>query len=167
MSFEMKQTSAFGKNRSHRNPKREFDARAWLAAEPLGKTSGQRHPIIPARAASIVGLAAALMFGGCAQYASISEKRPQFRPVRATVGALASVEQKIADAMRQEKRKPLVAMGELLTAADTAAQQARAKSWRYRGTRGLQLRGRANLRSDQASEARSVDAAAACAGRRW
>jgi hypothetical protein len=68
-------------------------------------------------------LTAALTFAGCAQYASISERRPQFRPVRAEIGALVSVEQRIAEAMRQEKREPLVAMGELLTAAETAAQQ--------------------------------------------
>jgi pimeloyl-ACP methyl ester carboxylesterase len=68
-------------------------------------------------------LTAALTFAGCAQYASISKKRPQFRPVRAAIGALISVEQRIAEAMRQEKREPLVAMGELLTAAETAAQQ--------------------------------------------
>jgi pimeloyl-ACP methyl ester carboxylesterase len=72
----------------------------------------------------IMTLAAVLTLAGCAApYASVSEKRPQFRPVRAVVGALVSVEQKISDAMRNETREPLVAMGELLTAADTAAQQ--------------------------------------------
>ena len=68
-------------------------------------------------------LATALALAGCAQYASVSEKRPQFRPVRATGGALVSVERRIVNALREEKREPLVAMGELLGAAETAAQQ--------------------------------------------
>ena len=68
-------------------------------------------------------LATALALAGCAQYASVSEKRPQFRPVRATGGALVSVERRIVNALREEKREPLVAMGELLAAAETAAQQ--------------------------------------------
>ena len=70
-----------------------------------------------------LALAAAITLAGCAQYATVSEKSPQFRPVRATVGALVSVEQGIANALRQEKREPLVAMGEFLTAAEAAAQQ--------------------------------------------
>ncbi|MEA3210878.1 MAG: hypothetical protein QOE70_3935 [Chthoniobacter sp.] len=68
-------------------------------------------------------LAAALTFAGCAQYASVSEKRPRFRPVRTAVGALLSVERGIAHAMQQERSEPFPAMGELLTAAETAAQQ--------------------------------------------
>jgi pimeloyl-ACP methyl ester carboxylesterase len=75
------------------------------------------------RARITLSLATALALAGCAQYASVSEKRPQFRPVRATVGALASVERNIVLAMRQEKREPMVAMGELLAAAQTATQQ--------------------------------------------
>lgn len=72
----------------------------------------------------ILILAAALTLGGCAApYATISEKRPQFRPVRATVGALGSVNRRIVDALRREEREPLAAMGELLAAAETAAQQ--------------------------------------------
>jgi pimeloyl-ACP methyl ester carboxylesterase len=71
----------------------------------------------------ILSLAAAVAFAGCAQYATIAEKRPPFRPVRATVGALVSVERRIVEAMQQEKRAPLAAMGELLTAAETAAQE--------------------------------------------
>jgi pimeloyl-ACP methyl ester carboxylesterase len=65
----------------------------------------------------------ALAFAGCTQYASLSEKRPQFRPLRAEVGVLASAENRIIEALRKEKRDPLVAMGELLTAADIAARQ--------------------------------------------
>jgi pimeloyl-ACP methyl ester carboxylesterase len=71
----------------------------------------------------IASATAALLLTGCAQYASVSERRPQFRPARAAVGALVPVEQRIVNASRREKREPLVAMGELLTAAELAAQQ--------------------------------------------
>ncbi len=72
---------------------------------------------------NILWLLAALTLAGCAQYASVSEKRPQFRPVRASIGALLSVERGITHAMQQERRAPLEAMGELLAAAETAAGQ--------------------------------------------
>ncbi|MBC8011044.1 MAG: alpha/beta hydrolase, partial [Burkholderiales bacterium] len=72
---------------------------------------------------AILFAAAALTFTGCAQYASVSEKKPRFQPVRATAGALASVERGITNAMRREKSDPLAALGELLVAADTAARQ--------------------------------------------
>lgn len=68
-------------------------------------------------------LALTLGLAGCAQYATVKEVRPRFQPVRSTVAAIASVEQGITNALRQEKRKPLKAMGELLTAAQTASQQ--------------------------------------------
>jgi pimeloyl-ACP methyl ester carboxylesterase len=68
-------------------------------------------------------LCAAFAVGGCAQYASVSERRPQFRPLRDTAGALAAVEGKIHNALQREKREPLVAMGDYLSAAETAAQQ--------------------------------------------
>src|SRR5688572_2498766 len=70
-----------------------------------------------------LALAATLTFAGCAQYASVSEKRPQFRPVRSTGRALVPVEQNITQALRREKSEPLLAMGELLTAAETAARE--------------------------------------------
>jgi hypothetical protein len=37
-------------------------------------------------------LAATLTLAGCAQYASVSETKPQFRPARAPIGALVSTE---------------------------------------------------------------------------
>jgi pimeloyl-ACP methyl ester carboxylesterase len=77
------------------------------------------------RAAAAAALVAPLAFvlSGCAQYASVSEKRPEFRPVRSAVGVLASVERGIVDAARREKREPLIAMGELLTAAENASRE--------------------------------------------
>ena len=68
-------------------------------------------------------LSAALAFAGCSQYATVSQKTPQFRPVHTTVGALESVEQGLTKALKEEKRKPLTALGEYLTVAETAAQQ--------------------------------------------
>jgi pimeloyl-ACP methyl ester carboxylesterase len=74
-------------------------------------------------AAAALALAALLSFTGCAQYATVSATRPQFRPVSASVGAIVSVPQGIAAAMRHEKREPLVAMSEFLAAAEAAARQ--------------------------------------------
>ncbi len=70
-----------------------------------------------------LALAATLSLAGCAQYATVSQKKPQFRPVRAAVGALVSTERRIVNALRQENREPLVAMGEYLAAAEAAMQQ--------------------------------------------
>jgi pimeloyl-ACP methyl ester carboxylesterase len=68
-------------------------------------------------------LLAALLLSGCSQYATVSQKRPLFQPVRATTGVLVSAEQSIAKALRHEKREPLAALGELLTAAELAGKQ--------------------------------------------
>ncbi len=68
-------------------------------------------------------LLAALALTGCAQYATVSQISPQFRPGHAIVGALVPAEQGITNALRREKREPLAALGELLTAADVAARQ--------------------------------------------
>jgi pimeloyl-ACP methyl ester carboxylesterase len=68
-------------------------------------------------------LGAALTLASCAQYASVSEKKPQFRPVRAAGGTLVSTERRIVNALRQENREPLVAMGEYLAAAEAAMRQ--------------------------------------------
>jgi pimeloyl-ACP methyl ester carboxylesterase len=70
-----------------------------------------------------LALAATLSLAGCAQYATVSQKKPQFRPVRAAVGALVSTERRIVNALRQENREPLVAMDEYLAAAEAAMQQ--------------------------------------------
>ena len=68
-------------------------------------------------------LAAALVLAGCAHYATVSETKPQFHPVRPTVGGLAGVEQGIAKALPQQKHEPLAAMGEYLAAAKAAERQ--------------------------------------------
>jgi hypothetical protein len=68
-------------------------------------------------------LLALALLTGCAQYAIVSETKPRFRPIRATVGALASVERSIAEGLKSEHRNPLAALGEYVGAADRAAQQ--------------------------------------------
>jgi hypothetical protein len=82
--------------------------------------------------------------------------------VRAAVGGLASAEQNIGEAMRREKREPLVAMGDLLIAADTAAQQ------HARNPNDTAARDDYNFAVSRVfgcqTAARSVDAAAARAG---
>lgn len=77
------------------------------------------------RAARVILAALALAFAlsGCARYATVTEKRPIFRPVRATAGAIVAVEREIADAMKREDDAPLVAIGELLAAAELASKQ--------------------------------------------
>ncbi len=65
----------------------------------------------------------ALLLSGCAQYASVSERRPQFRPVRSVASTLVSVEQSIATALRKEPREPMAALAEYLSAAQTAARE--------------------------------------------
>ena len=70
-----------------------------------------------------LALAATLSLAGCAQYPTVAQKKPQFRPVRAAVGALVSTERRIVNALRQENRELLVAMGEYLAAAEAAMQQ--------------------------------------------
>jgi len=63
---------------------------------------------------------AALSFAGCAKYASVSERRPQFQPLRSTAGALVSVQKGFAAAVLRERREPLPALGAYLAAAAAA-----------------------------------------------
>jgi pimeloyl-ACP methyl ester carboxylesterase len=79
--------------------------------------------MITGRAASITALAAALWLAGCAHYAKIAERRPRFIPEPAGLGVLQGVEKSIANALRSDRREPLVALGQYLTAAQTAARE--------------------------------------------
>jgi pimeloyl-ACP methyl ester carboxylesterase len=63
---------------------------------------------------------AALALAGCAQYATVSHRKPQFHPPAATAG---SVQQGVANGLRQEKRDPLASIGEYLTVAELTAKQ--------------------------------------------
>ena len=77
----------------------------------------------PRIALSFLTLSASILFSGCAQYASVSERKPQFRPLRSIASSLASAEQSIAGALRKESKEPMAALGEYLAAAQAAAQE--------------------------------------------
>lgn len=66
---------------------------------------------------------AVLALTGCAEYASVSEKQPEFRSLRSSVGSLVSAERCITCALSEKKAKPLESIGELLTAARAAERQ--------------------------------------------
>lgn len=70
-----------------------------------------------------LALLTALVFSSCAQYATVSQRRPRFTPIRSTVGAIAKVEQGIVGALQMQSRDPLRALGGYMVAADAAAQQ--------------------------------------------
>ena len=91
---------------------------ATLISNPGGMT-----PHFSMRHRHLIPILALALMTGCAQYATVSETKPRFRPIRATVGALASVERSIAGALKSERRNPMAALGGYLAAADTASQQ--------------------------------------------
>ena len=80
-----------------------------------------RRPAMKYRLLFIAAAAASL--AGCAQYATVAEKRPRFLPPPAGSGALALAEQTITKALRHDRGKPLVAVGAYLDAAGIAARQ--------------------------------------------
>src|SRR5215210_1565032 len=65
--------------------------------------------------------AAALLLAGCAQYAVVSEKRPRFLPVPPGTGPLARAEHSISTATKEQRTRPLVALGRCIEATETAA----------------------------------------------
>lgn len=71
----------------------------------------------------VLMFAAALGFSGCAQYASISEKKPHFTPIRSTLATLDKAEQGIVHALVTSRRDPLAALGGYLSAAQNAGAQ--------------------------------------------
>jgi pimeloyl-ACP methyl ester carboxylesterase len=69
-----------------------------------------------------VALLAALL-AGCAQYASISETRPKFTPLRSTAGALVAAQEGLLQGLKNAGRQPLSALGGYLASAETAAEE--------------------------------------------
>src|SRR4051812_12645682 len=65
-------------------------------------------------------LASLTLLSSCAQYATVTERRPRFRPIRQALGAM---EQCITRGMDQERRDPHRASGEFLAAAEAAEQE--------------------------------------------
>jgi pimeloyl-ACP methyl ester carboxylesterase len=59
----------------------------------------------------------------CATYSKVSERRPRFMPFISSAGPLANAETGIVKAMRIDRREPLVALGEYISAAETALGQ--------------------------------------------
>jgi len=59
----------------------------------------------------------------CATYSKVSEGRPHFTPVTSGAGSLANAETGIVRAMEIDRRDPLVALGEYMSAAETALRQ--------------------------------------------
>lgn len=83
-------------------------------------------PIPPMKAITsplMKSITVCVMLSSCAQYATVTEKRPRFRPVSKTIGALATVEQGIVNGLKAERRNPMTALGDYLTAAEAASKQ--------------------------------------------
>ncbi|QIF00497.1 hypothetical protein [Roseimicrobium sp. ORNL1] len=68
----------------------------------------------------VLALLACFTLSSCARYATVTERRPQFRPVRTAVGALLSVEKDLIDVTRNSRREPMEALGRSLSAARVA-----------------------------------------------
>jgi pimeloyl-ACP methyl ester carboxylesterase len=68
-------------------------------------------------------LITACALASCATYSKVSERRPRFTPFTGGAGSLANAETGIVKAMRIDRRDPLVALGEYISAAETALDQ--------------------------------------------
>jgi pimeloyl-ACP methyl ester carboxylesterase len=65
----------------------------------------------------------ACALGSCATYSKVNERRPHFIPFASGVGPLANAEAQIVKATRIDRRDPLVALGEYMSAAEAALRQ--------------------------------------------
>src|SRR5260370_1269975 len=70
-----------------------------------------------------VALITACALASCATYSKVSEKRPHYNAVAGGTGALASANAEIVKGLQRERRDPLAALGEYMTAAETASGQ--------------------------------------------
>ena len=70
-----------------------------------------------------VALITACALAGCTTYSKVSERRPLYNAVSGATGALASVNTEIVKAMQLDRRDPLAALGEYISAAETASGQ--------------------------------------------
>ena len=71
----------------------------------------------------VVTVVTACALASCATYSKVSERRPHFTPVTSGAGPLANAETGIVRAMEIDRRDPLVALGEYMSAAETALRQ--------------------------------------------
>jgi pimeloyl-ACP methyl ester carboxylesterase len=74
----------------------------------------------PPLAFAFIGVCA---IAGCATYSKVSEKRPLYHALPGAKGLLATANAEIGKALHVDRREPLVALGEYLTAAQTASLQ--------------------------------------------
>jgi pimeloyl-ACP methyl ester carboxylesterase len=65
----------------------------------------------------------ACALGSCATYSKVNERRPHFIPFASGGGPLANAEAQIVKATRIDRRDPLVALGEYMSAAEAALRQ--------------------------------------------
>jgi len=70
-----------------------------------------------------VALITACALASCATYSKVSEKRPLYNAVAGGTGALARANAEIVKALQLDRRDPLAALGEYMTAAETASGQ--------------------------------------------
>lgn len=73
-----------------------------------------------------VYLGFALLLSGCTHYATVSERRPVFQPVRGMIGASVEADRSFQRAAQREKSKPTEALGELLITAEAASKRLQA-----------------------------------------
>jgi hypothetical protein len=69
-----------------------------------------------------LAIVTACALGSCATYSKVSEGRPHFIPF-ASGGPLANAATKIVNATRIDRRDPLVALGQYMSAAEAALRQ--------------------------------------------
>ena len=65
----------------------------------------------------------ACALGSCATYSKVSERRPRFIPFASGVGPLANAQTEIVKATQRDRRDPLIALGEYMSAAEVALHQ--------------------------------------------
>src|SRR5277367_409326 len=71
----------------------------------------------------VLAIIVACALAGCTTYSKVSERRPRFRPIVSAVGELANAQAAIAKALKLDRSNPLAALGEYMSAAETALRQ--------------------------------------------
>ena len=71
----------------------------------------------------VVAVVTACGLASCATYSKVSERRPRFIPFTSGAGPLTNAETGIVKAMQIDRRDPLAALGEYMSAAETALRQ--------------------------------------------
>ena len=99
-------------------------------------------------------------------YSKVSERRPRFIPFTGGAGPLTNAETGIVKAMQIDRRDPLVALGEYMSAAETALRQLE-RSPQDETARHTYNFTVGRVIHHPRRKARSVDGAAASAGKRW